>query len=251
MGYKVLYFGLGFLLARTLAGQGSDSTKQSTHYLSKKISAGYGLYLSPRVLPSAGNPGINLQHEAFIEFAFAKYISAGFSAKIYHTISRNTRELNEGHGLLTPKGYIDLKGRNYALHVKFFKRKEKPWKTYLLIGATLNTFRASYDPDNMYLDVPRYSPNKISEFGPREREFRRVDLLIGNGISRTIANRLVLDFGYSVQVLALLASPFDISARNIGMAKDLYTNDYVEKTSAARVRNTNRFNLYFKIGYLF
>ncbi len=239
---------------------------QTPGYMGKRFVVGYGINASPRLVASGGKAGINLLHEGFIEFAMKKNVSVGFSAKFYNTMYANTRDvkvfdyssssidqLNNN-----PTGFTSIKARNYALYFKFYKENYlAPWGKYFILGATLNTFESTYDPDNMYVSVSArdystydYTNTYYSDFGSTTQSYKRFDIMIGNGRSRIIGNRVILDYGYTINLLALTATVFDAPDDNIGDSNYLSMSEYIEKTSAARIRGVNRFNVFLKVGVL-
>lgn len=235
---------------------------QTPGYMGKRFVLGYGLYANPRLVESGGSRGVNLLHEAYLEFAMKKSISVGFSARFYNAMYTNTREVNALNYYSSyntqidrsPRGFTTIKGRNYALYFKFYKRNYlAPWGKYVLLGATLNTFKSTYDPDNMYVTTSYYSGQEytyLSNFGPTTQSFKRFDIMFGNGRNRIIANRITLDYGYTINLIALTTAIFDASDDNVLDSDTPGMIDYIEATSAARVRSVNKFNLFLKVGVL-
>lgn len=241
----------------------SAAFSQTPGYMGKRFVLGYGLYANPRLSASGGSRGVNLSHEAYLEFAMRKTISVGVSARFYNALYTNTRNVNAldhyssytGQIDQSPNGFTNIKGRNYALYFKFYKRNYvAPWGKYVLLGATLNTFTSSYDPDNMYVTTTDdYSGQQyiyLSDFGPTEQSYKRFDILFGNGRNRVIANRITLDYGYTLNLIALTTAIFDAADDPIIDADSPVMSNYIEMTSAARVRSVNKFNLFLKVGIL-
>ena len=70
--------------------------------MGKRVTAGYGFYFSPALLGSnasessiigrgnavGGDMAFNTMHEGFLEFAFKKRVSVGFSFKYYKVNAR-------------------------------------------------------------------------------------------------------------------------------------------------------------------
>jgi hypothetical protein len=76
--------------------------------------------------------------------------------------------------------------------------------------------------------------------------------MLGWGKSRIFANNIIVDFGASTQIFALLSIPKDILGVNFNEFDKYPTKEtYIEETYKKRVRGINRFNIFLKIGYLF
>lgn len=236
---------------------------QTPGYMGKRFVAGYGLYANPRLVESGGSRGVNLLHEGYVEFAMKKTVSVGLSARFYRAIYTNKQNVNaldysssyNSQIDRSPNGFTNIKGRNYALYFKFYKRNYvAPWGKYFLLGATLNTFTTTYDPDNMYVTTSySYSGQNytyLSNFGLTTQSYKRFDIMFGNGRNRIIANRITLDYGYTINVIALTTAIFDAADTPILDAEELFMSNYIEKTSAARVRSVNKFNVFLKVGVL-
>ncbi len=240
---------------------------QTPGYMGKRFVAGYGLYASPGYIGSAGTKPVNILHEGFVEYAIKKRISIGLSARFYKNIYANTRDVDLGryNSNFTqidknPTGITNIRGRNYMLYFKFFKsRYLAPWGRYFILGATLNTFTASYDPDHMSVSVlsSPYSYSSsgsatyslYSDFGPTAQTFKKFDILIGWGRSRIVANRIMIDYGVNLNLWALTATVFDAPDDNLSQDQ-LTASSYIPTVSAARVRGVNRFNVFCKVGFL-
>jgi hypothetical protein len=231
---------------------------QTPGYMGKRFVLGYGLYANPRLMPSGGGYGVNLLHEAYLEFAMKRSVSVGFSARFYNGMYTNTRAVSVNSNSYSsqnnhPNGFTNIKGRNYALYFKFYKRNYvAPWGKYVLVGATLNTFKTTYDPDNMYVSATNnyYGEQYLSDFGPTTQSYSRFDIMFGKGRNRIIANRVKLDYGYTVNIIGLSAALFDVDDSGFLDSGYLGMSDYIEKTSAARVRSINKFNIFLKVGVL-
>jgi hypothetical protein len=248
-----------------------NAVSQTPGYMGKRFSAGYGFYASPALLGSSGLSALNMLHEGYVEFAVKKKFSMGLSARFYNAEYANNREVfvnapqsNSSYSYQqidpNPSGATHIKGRNYLLYFKFFRNNYiAPWGKYFILGASLNTFTSSYDPTDMKL---RFSYNNyssygsvntdtyFSNFGPTEQSYTRFDVMLGFGRCRVIANRITIDYGYNINLLAMGLTLFDAPDDNI-LDSDVLTDiDYIERVSAARVRGVNRFNIFCKIGVL-
>lgn len=249
-----------FFVACTLIMCSLFSIAQAPGYMGKRFSAGYGIYASPGFVGTKGLTYVNVLHEGFIEFAAKKKFSVGLSARFYNGLVNNDRYYMRGDVFVNntmisyngqPSGAVNLKGRNFMLYGKFFKKNYlAPWGKYFILGATLNTFTASYDPDQMYIISTDYysKTTYYSDFGPEKQSYMKFDVMFGNGRSRIIADRVVLDYGYNINVwgaTSLLLDALEISEVNHK------ASEYIKKTGSVRIREINRFNLFFKVAYLF
>ncbi len=240
---------------------------QSSGYMGKRLSVGYGFYASPGLIGSSGATPLNMLHEAYLEVAAKRKFSVGFSARFYNAVYGNNRYVSVYSTNSSsvdqiddnPSGSTNIKGRNYMLYFKFFGQNYvAPWGRYFILGASINTFQSSYDPNDMRVKVGTYYNYPISDykysyfsnFGAREQTYAKFDVLLGFGRSRVIANRVIVDYGYNVNLLAMALTLFDAPDDNILESDGLTPSNYIEKTSAARIRGVNRFNLFLKVGIL-
>ena len=242
---------------------------QNPGYMGKKVTAGYGFYFNPAfasVVGGYGNNPVNTLHEFFIERATSKKFVIGFSAKLYRYEYNNVDLVNvngyynyyssqtEDH----PEGSYKIKGRNFQLYGKFFMGKYvAPWGKYFMLGLSLNNYKTIYDPDYMKIQIMNqnyyYNQNYasavsyLSDFGPTVQSFQNVDICFGHGNSRILGNRIVLDYGYNFNFIAMTR----ILLFGLEDVQGYSTQEYIEKTSTKRVAAINRFNFYLKLGYLF
>jgi hypothetical protein len=233
---------------------------QSSGYLGKRFSAGYGFYASPGYIGSRGLTSVNMLHEGFIEVAAKKRISIGLSARFYNAAYGNTRYVD----VLTsnsskfrqlddnPSGQTNIKGKNYLLYFKFFRQNYvAPWGRYFILGATVNTFQSSYNPNEMTIRVlENKTYSDYSDFGFTKQNYTRFDLMLGFGRCRIISNRVTMDYGYNINLMAMALTLFDVTDDDPFDSDELTPAYYIEKTSAARVRGVNRFNVFLKVGVL-
>lgn len=256
---------------------------QTPGYMGKRFVMGYGFHTSPALIGSTGQGNtiigkaegnasdgefaFNSLHEGYLEYALSKRFSLGFSAKFYKATYDNHKNMNayvvyNGSNVSysnSPEGLYHIKGQNYALYGKLFRRGFiAPWGKYMMFGINIKRFTCSYDPAEMQLKYDAYSffgnekyPS-ITDFGPREQSFTRFDFLFGLGKSRIVYNRIILDYGFNVNLFALLNTPFDALTDDDGLFTDYRpTNyNYIKDTSPWRVRGVNRFNAYLRIGVL-
>lgn len=243
-----------------------NSNAQAPGYMGKRINMGYSISGSPRIKKSSGGIGINLLHEGYIEYVTKRKWSIGLSAKFYKTVVYNGyRNINISSynyfrpTSYSPTAYIDIRGTNFTCYFKYFKKNFlAPWGKYFIIGPTLSVFKASYDPNLMYISGDYIGINSLNknnyfaDFGPTEQTYFRSDLMFGNGRSRIIANRIIIDYGYTFNLLAWLSTPFfdDSDLLGLQINQKLTNFNYIEIVSAERVRGYNKFNLFLKIGLL-
>lgn len=227
--------------------------------MGKRFVAGYGLYANPRFASSAGGVGINLTHEGYVEYAIKRSISIGFSAKLYRAVYTNERDivLVVGNAVnqidRKPAGFYDIKGRNYAVYFKFYRRNYlAPWGKYMILGAGLNTIKTIYDPETMYVTgTDMYSGKSYvyySDFGPNPQTFKRFDILFGNGRNRMIGKRVTLDYGYVMNVIGMASILVD--AAELSNKSTSYMSAYIKETAVDRARARNKFNVFLKVGVL-
>ncbi len=236
-------------------------------YKGKRVTAGYGFYASPGLIGSRGATPVNMLHEAYIEGTTATRFMVGFSARFYNGIYSNGREVQlfNVFGSHTPtqmsdnpEGSYKISGRNFMLYGKLFSQNYvAPWGRYFLFGVTLNTFETTYEKSNMRILVDNndygYQNSTqyyFSNFGSTLQEYKKVDVCIGFGRSRIIGNRVILDYGYNVNLFALAFTLFDAGDQGLPDSDVLSPDIYIAKTSASRVRGINRFNLFLKVGIL-
>jgi len=235
-------------------------------YMGKRLVVGYGLYANPAfsniLLHDADNP-INSLHEFFVEYTTGKKFVLGFSARLYRYTYNNIEDVDANGASnfsgftqheTNPNGSYDIKGQSYQLYGKLYKAGYlAPWGKYFILGLTLNRYQTYYDPSQMYVTATQNTNSTttqltFSDFGLTTQSYSAVDLLFGNGNSRIFGNRIVLDYGYTINTIAMFRI-FINALEDDG--NSLYPEDYIQKTSTTRVAAINRFNFFIKIGYLF
>jgi hypothetical protein len=235
---------------------------QSPGYMGKHVSVGYGAYTSPGVASSNDYATLNFLHEGFLELAVSKNVSLGLSARYYNTAVNNEGDAS-GKILVNgsyqsaggnPKSFTSVKGFNYTVYAKFFRRNYvAPWGKYFIIGPTLNTFEASYNPAKVYFSYTtvssqgKYQIARFSDFGPERQSYIKFDLTFGNGRSRMIGSRVVLDYGYNINAWGATTLIFDLIDLNTYTGQ---ADDYIKMISSKRVRGVNRFNVFLKVAVL-
>lgn len=246
--------------------------QKTSGYMGKRFVTGYGLYASPGFVGSGGETPLNILHEGWVEYATAKKFMVGFSARFYNAVYSNGRNIDATRSYYysnansyssysqtfpSPAGTYDIKAKNYMLYGKVFSGNYlAPWGRYFMFGATFNTFKSTYDPSKMYVELQEYGSNydykivRFSNFGPKEQSFSKFDISFGFGRSKIYGNRIVIDYGYNMNLFAMALVLFDAPDDNILGNEELLPAEYIETTSAARIRGVNRFNFFCKVGVL-
>lgn len=252
-------------------------------YMGKRFVVGYGFYFSPAVAGSngqgnsilgnivngsgnseTGTLAFNSLHEGFVEYAVTKKLMLGLSARLYKSTYDNgssfdINDYNYGQYYSSsethPEGLYHIKGRNYCFYVKsYFGKYLAPWGRYFMFGPSLNTYTCHYDPSEMKVRVNEYNTTNgtqyFSNFGPQDQRFVKFDFNAGFGRSRIVANRIMIDYGFNVQLGALATSLFDAVGEPLFSTFDRSAVNYISRTSPVRVRGVNRFNAFLKIGVL-
>lgn len=258
---------------------------QTPGYMGKRLVVGYGFHFSPAFFGSNGQGAtiigktgghasdgelaFNSLHEGYLEYALSKRFLLGFSTKFYKTTYDNHKELStsfivqgsNGYNSAVyydrnPDGLYHIKGQNYALYGKLFKRGFiAPWGKYMMFGMSVRRYTCSYDPAEMKLSPGGYNSSNyppFTDFGPREQSFTSFDVLFGYGRSRILYNRIVLDYGFNLNLIATLRTVFDtLGDDGVLFSSSMTTNStYIENTAPWRIRGVNRFNAFIRVGVL-
>ncbi len=251
-------------------------------YMGKRFVAGYGFYFSPALIGTnglgasiigtrdgnaeTGTIAFNSLHELFAEYTVGKKLSLGLSARIYRSAYDNNRTLTVDGSFTDPYGYqqtysasghpdglYHIRGVNYLLYGKlYFGKFLAPWGRYFMFGPSLNTYSTNYSPDEMKILAKGYGNNNVffSDFGPQQQRFVKFDIMAGLGRSRILANRICLDYGFNVNIIALYSTLFDATGESLFDSSYPSQYNYIQKTSPGRVRGVNRFNAFIKVGVL-
>ncbi len=249
---------------------------QAPGHLGKRFSLGYAFHTSPSVFNAnaknetilgrggnseSGNVAFNAIHELSLEYATSSRWEICFSARYYKTICDNAEHISvdNGYNLQSsrPNGYYNIRGLTYTLYFKYYgKRYVAPWGRYVMFGPAINTSKTSYDSNIMNIKGAarnsfnyNYRDTLLSDFGPKEQNFVGVNLMMGMGRSRIIANRVILDYGVTIHVFSVISGLFDAGDIRFGGNK-IAMNNYIESTVKQRVRGVNRFNAFLKVGIL-
>jgi hypothetical protein len=220
----------------------ASTRAQAPGYMGKRFVVGYGLYVNPAFNSIALNYSdkpINMLHECFAEFAAGKKNSLGISAQFYRYTYNNIEPINAlGYGSSSMR-----------------QRTENPEGNYQISARNYNRYTTTYDPNDMYVNVDgNYnssygygSTTLYNDWGPTTETHKTFDVFFGNGNSRILSNNIVLDYGYSIGMIAIARMVASID----GAFGTLTTDDYISETALNRISAVNRFNCYLKIGYLF
>lgn len=250
---------------------------QAPGYMGKRMVLGYGFHFSPAILGAnaqnqsifgnggsaeTGTMAFNALHEGYLEFATGYRFSVGLSCKFYKTAYDNPAYINTYKDVSFsassdhPAGYYNITGLSICLYGKLYgKRYVAPWGRYIIFGPVINIRKTEYDPSVMYVKGFSYNNSYYSEettfanFGPAKQSFTGFNLLFGWGRNRMIGNRITIDYGASVQVFSVFSLLFDAVGSDFSFSQKTEIN-YIEKTSAQRVRGVNRFNAFVKLGFL-
>ncbi len=252
---------------------------QSSGYMGKHFVINYGIHASPTIIGASKNnttllgnlesPGsaepqvitFNNLHEFSLDYVKSNKLVVELNVKYYKTAYDNNANLNNRGSNFdfsgSPAGYYSIRGLSYALIFKKYNSKYvAPWGRYVLFGPVINTVKTTYD-ENMNKRARYKGSNStidsvLSYFGDKEQKFIGFNLIFGWGRSHIIKDRIVVDYGASLQLFSLVSLPFDILNLNAIDDKQSYTNlTYISDTYKTRVRGINRFNVFLKVGYLF
>jgi hypothetical protein len=263
------------------------SFAQSTGYMGKRLLLGYGFHTSPTItgsnaknesiIGSGGNAetgalAFNVIHEGYLEFAVSSKWMICFSARFYKTTYDNRLNFKNYEGNYnnesyiqyrnsSPDGFYNMRGLTYTLYFKYYgARYVAPWGRYVMFGPTLNTVKTSYDPAIMKVPGTYYNSNLygnnasdtiVSYFGPTEQTFKGLNLMLGFGRSRIIANRVTIDYGCNIHLFSLANTLFDFNGTGFFHRQEtIDANNYIERSVLTRVRGVNRINVFLKVGIL-
>lgn len=225
-----------------------NSHAQAPGYMGKRFSINYGLHLGPAFTKSTPNQGFyNAKHELMLGFCLSEKWQIAASIERYSTIYDNTLLVNELFE--RPQNFYRIKGSNYSLLFKKFKRGYvAPWGPYFMFGPVYNAYTASY---NNYMYVSQRVNNHdtlISDFGPKEQKYSNLDFALGWGQSRVFKDRVILDWGLMFHMRAMAGS---LGGTFSDFFWTLSQEEYIRRTAALRINRLNVFNFYVKLGYLF
>ena len=237
--------------------------------MGRKFVMGYGFNIGPgfiSLVNGSSDRPFNTVHEFFVEATVNKKVSLGTSLRLYNYTYNNVAIVNAYDSPQatnanqiddSPRGSYDMKGRNFTFYAKSYRSKYlAPWGKYFMFGLSITSYTTTYKKNVMKVLFERNGYNSsgvyentqfyVSDFGPTTEVFRGADVFFGQGKSRIYGDRIVFDFGYNINVFAM-------SRMLVFVFEDYYyeSAEYIEKTSRSREAAVNRFNVYFKLGYLF
>ena len=268
----------------------SGVLSQTPGFMGKRFAVGYGFHFGPALIGSngagktikgrqegnaeSGSFAFNSMHEAFIEYAVKPRLSIGVSAKYYKITYENALSVGASQTYIdnygntntigysgNPNGLYTIKAINYNIYGKlFYSRYVAPWGKYMMVGLNIKTYTCIYDPNEMYLTASSsynsssYNnsnfPKRFSDFGPEKQKYKKFDFIFGLGRTRIIANKIIIDYGFNINLFSFMTTFFDAIGEDTFIEK-VYNYNYIKRTSAYRVRGANRFNTFLKVGYLF
>lgn len=259
---------------------------QTTDFKVKKFIIGYGFNISPASLNSTknnmkmigtrgsaqfGKIVFNNLHEVFFEYLNSEKWVIGANIKYYKTaydnqimvnnLGKNIYHLhNEGY----PNGSYLITGISYSIYAKYYRKNfDTKKRKYIMFGPVINQVFTSYDKNSMNIKAivsstltNTQTDTLITDFGAEKQNFRNFNFMVGFGRTWIIAEKIVLDFGFTSQIFSLISLPLDLedtsAISDIDINQDkLTTSSYIEKTYKKRIRGINRFNTFIKIGYFF
>lgn len=95
-----------------------------------------------------------------------------------------------------------------------------PWGRYFIFGLTINRYEAKYSSQDMRVRIiqevktplgTNYVQAYYSNFGYTTQSYNYVDIVIGNGRTRVYKNRITVDYGYNLQVIAMTLAILDVA----------------------------------------
>lgn len=235
---------------------------QGPGYMGKRTQAGYGVHVSPVTFGSTANNKtlignvngtaekgylrFNVNHEVFLERVLSNNWLMGASVKYMRTGYDNRALLNSATE--KPGSYYVINVLSFSPYFKTFRRNYiAPWGKYFVFGPVLNVMRSKHDA---FMHIARRTVNGHdtleTDFGSDDKRHFSGDLLMGVGKTRVYFNRITLDYGYNFHLLASLMPLVEVL-----LYEEPKQEEYIAKTIAPRVRAANRFNLFFRLGYLF
>lgn len=236
---------------------------QAPGYMGRKFTLGYGFYFHPafsNILMEYSDNPVNIQHEIFAEAVVGKRFALGVSAHFYKYTYNNSEPVRVEsfqniYGTYfsqdddKPSGNYKISARNFAIYAKAFKRNYlAPWGKYFQFGLVYTHYVAEYRPSEMKVRMESGSSYyNYSDFGNPLQSYQSMDILFGNGRTRVLANKIIVDYGYTMQIISSLKMIVT------GVLDEGYykSGKYIGETSAKRIAAMNRFNFYLKVGYLF
>lgn len=264
----------------TLLFAGSVAFPQAPGYMGKRVVAGYGFNFNPMLEGSSaqnttfhkqagsakdGKFSLNITHTAYLEYAVKPRVSLGMELRYFHTGYDNRQVIANNNGTEanwfssgvptftlrsydSPKDFYIIDNFGGVIFMKaFYNKTVAPWGRYFTFGIVYNITTSSHH-EFMYMESKTPDGARdtlLFDFGPPKQSQTSVDLLLGLGRTRIFADRLCLDYGFNTQVLSLVRSFYKFSE------DELSRENYIERTTQARINALNRVNLFIKLGYVF
>jgi hypothetical protein len=235
---------------------------QTPGYLGKRAVAGYGIELSPLTYGSnyygktvKGNGGsadeiqfwLNSTHHAFYEYNVRRNLMIGGALKYCRTGYDNQAKV--GGINLKPIGSYKINAILFQPYFKqYYRRFVAPWGSYVMFGPVITTIISKHTPYMYASEKVNNHDTLYTNFGAKRQVHIMGDLMLGFGRSRIINEKIVIDFGFNSQLIALFTSSGTTNPEDAG-----YINlpAYISETAKIRMRGVNRFNFFFRVGYLF
>ena len=201
-----------------------------------------GAAISPALSGATGAVPFNITAQLCYDHAFKTRVSLGVALGFAQTRYDNKAVV---FGLGNPTEDYKIRSFSVVPYAKIFSKKYvAPWGRYFMLGTVVSLNFTTHS-DYMYLTQKLSNHDTLlMGFGPAKQMAFNLDLLLGYGKTRVFKNKIVFDYGFNVHLLALLKGLSD-SENNLSQ------EEYISKTSLYRIRGINRFNLFFKLGYLF
>jgi hypothetical protein len=214
---------------------------QAPGYLGKKTAVALGFYLSPNLSYGTTTSPIVISPQISFERAVSTRFSPLIALRYVFTSFDNSKEIP---GLGSPTSSYDIQSFSLILSGKIYDRKfVAPWGKYWRFSAILNMTSTKHDGYMYITKQINDHDTLLMNFGSYNQLHNSYDVEIGRGRTR-IVNNMIIDYGFSLQLLALANSLSQPSQR-------LTEENYIRETAISKIQGMNGFNLYLKFGYLF
>ncbi|MDF2453823.1 MAG: hypothetical protein K0S26_3327 [Bacteroidota bacterium] len=214
---------------------------QGPGYLGKKTSVMLGFDVSPNLSYGTNTSPIVISPQISFERALSTRFSALIALRYIFTNFDNSKEIP---GVGSPTSSYDIQSLSGILSGKIYDKKfVAPWGKYWRFGAVVNMTSTKHDG---YMYITKQINNHdtlLMNFGPYNQLHNSYDFEVGRGRTR-IVNNIIIDYGFSLQLLALANSLSQPS-------QQLTEKNYIRETAISKIQGMNGFNLYLKFGYLF
>jgi hypothetical protein len=218
------------------------ASAQGPGYIGKKMLAGYGVKAGPSLNGSAAK-GFNFSQEAFFEGISGMHTSFGLSLSYSPSWFNNSVAIDK---LGIPQSGFYIHSFSFAPYVKKFGRSYiAPWGKYWMFGPVIGIAASRHNSYMYATQTLADHDSLLMDFGPATQLHATLDLMIGKGRTRVFKDKILLDYGFNLQVISL------ISSINGPDYSDISTKDYIRRVSVARLQDINGLNLYLRVAYLF